>query len=76
MRVDLEHLSNYDLERIVAERCAKFGAVAQVVIMQGERHPFALAGVLMSDAAQADAVLRGIGGSIVHNTVFIRLEQQ
>jgi hypothetical protein len=44
--------------------------------MQGEGHPFALAGVLMSDATEADALLRGIGGSIVHNTVFIRLEQQ
>ena len=75
MMVELE-LSKDELERIVAERCAQFGGVAQVVIMQDDRHPFALAGVLMSDAAEADAVLRGIGGSIVHNTVLIRLEQQ
>lgn len=76
MRVDLAGLSKQELEQIVADRCSRFGAVSQVVIMQDERHPFALAGVLMADPAEADAVLRGIGGSMMHNTVLIRLEQQ
>ena len=76
MRLDLARLSRQELEKIVADRCSRFGAVSRVVIMQDERHPFALAGVLMSDPSEATAVLRGEGGSMMHNTVLIRLEQQ
>lgn len=76
MRVNLAGLSTQELEKIVADRCSRFGAVSHVVIMQDERHPFALAGVLMSHPAEADAVLRDVGGSMINNTVLIRLEQQ
>ena len=50
--------------------------MSQVVIMQDNEHPFALAGVVMSDPSEALQVLRSVGGSIIHNTVLIRLEQQ
>lgn len=76
MRIDLMRLSKQELEKIVADRCSRFGAVSQVVIMQDNKHPFALAGVVMSDPSEAVAVLRSVGGSIIQNTVLIRLEQQ
>jgi hypothetical protein len=76
MRIDLVRLSKQELEKIVANRCARYGAVSQVVIMQDNEHPFALAGVVMSDPSEALQVLRSVGGSIIHNTVLIRLEQQ
>ena len=31
MRIDLEQLSRQELEKIVADRCARYGAVSQVV---------------------------------------------
>jgi hypothetical protein len=76
VRIDLARLSIEELEKIVADRCSRFGAVSQVVIMQDNDHPFALAGVVMSDASGAVAVLRNLGGSMIQDRVLIRLEQQ
>jgi hypothetical protein len=75
MRVDLAHMSRQELARTVAERCSRFGAVSQVAIMLDSEHPFALAGVVMRERAEALALLRGMGGSMIQNTVLIRLEQ-
>jgi hypothetical protein len=76
MRIDLAHLSTGELEKIVADHCSRFGAVTHVMIMQDNDHPFALAGVVMSDASGAVAVLRSLGGSMIQDRVLIRLEQQ
>lgn len=76
IRIDLARSSREELEKIVAERCSQFGSVSQVVIMRDTEHAFALAGVVMSDPAEAVAVLRNLGGSKLENMVVIRIEQQ
>lgn len=76
IRLDLARLSRAELERSVTERCAKFGTVVAVVIVQDSAaYDFALASVEMSTRAEAMEVLRHLGESLVDDVVVIRLEQ-
>lgn len=76
IRLDLARLSRAGLEQIVTKRCAKFGTVLTVVIVQDSAHyDFALASVEMSTRDEAREVLRYLGESLVDDAVMIRLEQ-
>jgi hypothetical protein len=77
IRLDLARLTRAELERIVTERCSKFGTVVAVVMIQDSAHyDFALASVEMSSRAEAMEVLRHLGESLTDDVVLIRLEQQ
>jgi hypothetical protein len=77
IRLDLARLTRAELERVVTERCSKFGTVIAVVMIQDSAHyDFALASVEMSSRVEAMEVLRHLGESLTDDAVLIRLEQQ
>ena len=77
IRLDLAHLSREGLERVITERCAEFGSVVSVVIVQDStRYNFALASVEMASREEAVEVLRRLGDSRVDDSVLIRIEQE
>lgn len=77
IELDLAHLSREELERVITERCSRFGSVIAVVIVQDSAHyNFALASVEMSTRDEALELLRHLGDSLVDDVVVIRIEQR
>lgn len=73
---NMANLSEVDLEKIVAERCARFGSVASIRVLQpGDRARYSVALVRMSTAGALDKVVAHLGGSKSGATAIIRLEQ-
>ena len=77
LTIDMTGSSEADLEKIVADRCARYGRVASVrVVLPAGPARFAVALVRMSTAGALDDVIASVGGTKSHSTAIIRLERQ
>jgi hypothetical protein len=77
LSIDMTHLSETELEKIVTERCSQFGSVLSLtVLLADDNCESAVAFVSMSNADQLDRVATHIGDSRSDSFVFIRIEQE
>lgn len=76
MTLNKPGLTNQELIRLIAERCAEFGSVESIRILDLERattDQFAV--VRMSTPTEASTLSRAMRGSNVGDSVLLRLEQ-
>ena len=77
LTMDVTNLSHADLADAVLARCARFGNVKEVTILQPPEKPqiaFALVG--MGSAPEIDRVVDELGAAKVASLAVIRIEQE
>lgn len=76
LTIDMVGRSEADLEKIVADRCSRFGKLANVrVVRLDGPGASAIALVRMTTARTLDMLIAHVGGAKSGSTAIIRLEQ-
>jgi CheY-like chemotaxis protein len=77
LTVDLEWLSEGELEEEVFEHCARFGAIKNITVHKpADQADYAVALVSMATDQASRALIKALGDSKFGETVVIRLEQE
>ena len=77
LAIDMAGLSEAGLEKIVADRCSRYGRIASVrVVLPAGPARFAVALVRMCSPRALDDLVVHVGGTKSGSTAIIRLEQE
>ncbi|MBI4206057.1 MAG: hypothetical protein HY527_13635 [Betaproteobacteria bacterium] len=77
LTIDMVGLSETDIEKIVADRCSRYGRIANVrVVRSTAAAGFAVALVRMATARTLDRLVAQVGAVKARSTAIIRLEQE
>lgn len=77
LTIDMVGLSETDIEKIVADRCSRYGRIANVrVVRSAGAAGFAVALVRMATARTLDRLVARVGAVKARSTAIIRLEQE